>query len=234
MRTIEIIETTGYPEEISQELELPDIAELLVMPMFNNVDGHELYKRGNDFHRYLLDNTPIRNTRKYVTVKSFVQFLYPGIGACDIKINPKFQDEWHIDYDIRGNDAYWHILSSQCTSLTEFHTKPLTVITDGIHSVREILNEKAEEWGLEPRKIPAKRVVTFTSHVHRPSPPLKPEFRYFWRVQETDYLEPKSYDEARMMSDGSFNGMSVHRNGVNIRNLEHTKEGIKIHYPWSE
>lgn len=234
MNMIEVIETPGFPDEIGEELKLPDIAELLVMPMFNNISAEDLRKHGTDFQRYLLDKTPLRNTTKYIAVKSFVQFLYPGIGACDIKIDPKYQDEWHIDYDPRGNEFYWHILTSECTSRTEFQINPITVMTDGKRAVRQVLNEDAEKLGLKGKRIPPNRITTFTNHIHRPTPPKKPEFRFFWRVQETDYLTPLPVERARMMTGDEFNGMTVHLNGENIKNLEHKKDGIMIYYPWGE
>lgn len=232
MTTTFCADIPGFPEDIGERIELPDIAELLVMPMFSNVSADDLRKYGTDFQRELLDKTPIRNTTKHVAVKSFVQFLYPEIGACDIKIDPKYQNEWHIDYDLSGDDVFWHIITSECTSRTEFNVNPLYLECPS-DKIRAYLNANADKLGLEGRKIDAERFCTFTSHIHRPAPPLKPEFRFFFRVQETSFKAPEPIERARMVSsEGRFGGTTVHRDGKTVPNLAHDRDGIKIYYPW--
>jgi hypothetical protein len=233
---MENLNIKGFPEEIGQFIDLPDIAELLLMPMFDNISAEDLRKHGTEFQKFLLDKVPLRNTTKYVAIKSFVQFLYPGIGACDIKIDPKFQDEWHIDFDIMPNrDFVWHILTSECTSRTEFNINPSNIVVDDLRDARRILNEKQDQLNLVGKKIDSNKFCTFNTHVHRPTPPKKPEFRFFFRVQETSYLIPKPIELATMKTkNNKYYGTTVHHDGQQKKNLEHVQNGIFIHYPWIE
>jgi hypothetical protein len=182
----------------------------------------------------LLDKAPLRNNTRYITVKSFVQFLYPGIGACDIKVHPSYQDEWHVDMDLGDHPYAWHIITSACTSRTEFQVEPVEFHMNNILGLRSYLNDNVKKLGLRGRKIDAQKFCTFTNHIHRPTPPEKPEFRYFFRVQETDYKEPEPLDRAIQRSvEDRYNGSTVHFEGVQRRNLEHRSKGINIYYPWN-
>lgn len=86
----------GFPTEISEHIELPTIAELLLYPMFFDVDIEDVYKYGTDFHRYLIDKTPLRNNKRHISVLSEVRFMGPNLRSCTKNI-PDPVREWHID-----------------------------------------------------------------------------------------------------------------------------------------
>lgn len=227
-----VADIPGFPAEIGNYIDLPDIPELLLMPMYNNISADDFYKHGTEFQRYMLDQVPLRNRTKHVVLKWFIQFLYPEIGACDIKIDPKYENEWHIDADVSGGEYYWHIITSPCTSRTEFNINPFKLdVEQG--QIRAYLNAAEKELGLVGRKIDSNKFCTFTNHVHRPAPPEKPEFRFFFRVQETNFLPPLPFERSKMFSVGDrFMGSTVHYKGKQMPNLDQNEKGITIYYPW--
>jgi hypothetical protein len=236
------LDLPGFPTEVSPVIEMPDIAELLLMPMFNNINADDFYKYGTDFQRKLFDMTPFKGDMKYVSIKSHVQFVYPGVGTTGNKLDMGILNEWHIDFS-RTKDheknppETWHILASPATCLTEFNTAAGTYEIEDHKQTRLWLNTEGEAHHLVPKMIEPCRLYTFTNHAHRATNALVPEFRYFYRVQETFAVEPKPYEIARLFSSSSDQATPV-LNATSqaykwLPSLEHTPRGIAIHYDWS-
>lgn len=229
----------GYPTEISEEIVLPDLAELLQMPTFFDNSPEDVYKYGTDFQKMLMDKTPLRNTKKTISVLSEVRLLYPNFRSCT-GVRSTVQgagDEWHIDCEENENEGKLHIfdeprdivhlLSNEVSCLTEFN-----------------LHEQEIDWKAEPttanlsafidhlfannlveaKAMPANRIVTFTNHLHRAVDPKRIEFRYMWRVVETDRERPAApYQPDYVTTVTGLNGTVPH--------LKRDSEKVTIYLP---
>lgn len=213
---------------IGETLDLPDIAELFRSPMMFNADIEDAYKYGDDFVRHLIDKTPITHKRKYIYVSAKLQYLTP-------ERSPIPNVDWHCDPGVINpywSDAITHIMatgSKNLSSLTEFFDKPVDIhLPQNVHQMnhrefREWITPIVPSLGITPVAIPVDKMVTFMpQHIHRAIYPTKPEFRYFWRVMETDIYSPDSFDGKAMMPKGS-QIWKIFDNGIQ------TKESVRLH-----
>jgi hypothetical protein len=186
----------GFPQQLSKELEIPDMAELLAMPFFKTVTFDDFRKHGTDFHRYLADNTPIVG-KADVLVICTVQYLYPGGNA--LHRRTQYPREWHMDYDVAksGDDSvrFTHLLQSgNDQAFTEFNDSEFTIeVPSGYgnesyqtSNVNLFLNEHEGILPLKAKKMEANKIHTFDSHIHRIVFPKSPHFRFIYRVWETE------------------------------------------------
>jgi hypothetical protein len=174
-----LVDIPGFPTEISEPIELPDIGELLMYPAFQGIDADNFQKHATDFQRYLFSKVPLRNDRQYVTVRSGVWLLEPGTRS-----HTNYTGDWHFDSDPRV-----FILSSACSALTEFNLNPLRIESIPGESTVAFVNRigrSPEAFGIMGRKIEPGRIYTFESHLHRAVDPKRIEFRFFIRIKETD------------------------------------------------
>lgn len=171
------------------------------MPFFYSVSIDDFYKYGNDFQRYLVDNTPVVGKGK-VGVVFNVQLLYPGLAA--LQRRNQFAREWHMDYDTTKSEEdsvkFTHLLQSgDSECFTEFNTNECEITLDDeflsrhtnnkddliqTHHFNMYLNENEHKIPLVPKQIEANKIYTFNSHVHRIVLPTKPQFRFIYRVWE--------------------------------------------------
>lgn len=193
-----ILNFSGFPKEVGSYIELPNIAELIMMPFFTNSTAIEDVKKyGTDFQRELIDLTPIRNTSKYVAACFQVQLLTPNVITIANQLGP-FERDWHIDGGINGGNSLFHLLLNDVKSLTDFNSQEFKLeIDDEIfknesksdpwYTINNIINEKADYFGITPKKMEPNKIITFDSrNIHR-SPEVKNyEFRFMWRVLEID------------------------------------------------
>lgn len=218
------VKLEGFPTQVGKEIELPNIAELLLYPFFLNAPADEFYKRGTDFHRKLINSAPLKHDKKYITITSHVQLLSPGDRAVVNKIG--YDLEWHIDCHVFGKHRdRFHILMSDCSALTEFNTEPAEVETDDqitqLNFIRQ-LNDNEEKLGLKPKKVEPNRFTTFETHVHRAINPAQHEFRYFIRIAESNQLVPFGIDKAFNNHSNILRGRDV------LGNVVHGPEGVII------
>jgi len=225
----------AFPDQISEEIELPDIAELLMQPIFFDTDIDEVYKHGTDFQRLLLDKTPLRNTKKQISVLSQVRMIAPNYRSCtDFLENPN--REWHIDCEEKldtGLHIYTeerdivHLLTNQTTAMAEFNRDmlelDLSVDTEYMDFCRYV---GANPKKIVPQAMPANRIVTFTNHLHRATNPTKIEFRYMWRIVESDrHRETNPYNKHYVTTITGAEGEE--------QNITHRDDKIVIFIPKS-
>lgn len=193
----------GFPTEISDYIELPDIAELLMYPIFFDTPIEIAYKYGTDFQRKLIDMTPLRHTKKYITVLSEVRLLDKYNRSCtnfnSYMMNHP-ENEWHIDCEENEDKTMTkifeetdmiHLLTSKATSMTEFNKNEIKIDKDLTYDEFYQFIRKNKHL-IIPQKMPHNRIVTFTNHLHRATPSQRIEFKYMFRVVETDRKRPPS------------------------------------------
>ena len=221
------VHVPGFPTEVSDPIELPDIAELLMYPAFQAIDADNFLKHATDFQRYLFGKVPIRNDRKYVLIRSGVWLLEPNSRS-----HVMTSGGWHID-GVADDchvcpDERVFILASPCSALTEFNLNPLEVESEPGESRKHFMNKIArepEKYGVIPRMIEPGRIYTFENHLHRAIDPKRIEFRYFLRVRETDSAGNKSTP---------IKDLFIHDVGGPDRiNIHYDANKISIYYPRS-
>lgn len=191
----------GFPTEISPELDPPEMAEMLGAPQFMRAPLESVLERGSEWQKQLLEATPFRHDKKYAMVSCGVHIQAPGyrtlaVGGAGVA-GP--HHDWHIDGE-RADDHLEHeervfLLQTECSSLTQFNEHsfvveaPEAVVRDRLLLAQHI-RSRAEAYGVRGRAVPPNRIVTFTSHLHRPIVARRAEFRFFWRARESDHAEP--------------------------------------------
>jgi hypothetical protein len=182
----------GLPTVVSKKVELPNIAELLFYPIFQNATPETIRKYGTDFQKKLLDMTPIVGKRKYVNILSRVNVIYPNTRAMSTHTPGPRRTEWHIDQecgDFIDPPETVHLLISECSSMTQFNTHPIEFEIPPSIRTQEFIKffeDNIEYFPVEPTTVEAGRIYTFSNHLHRAVDPATIEFRYSWRVHETD------------------------------------------------
>jgi hypothetical protein len=189
----------GFPTEISEVIIPPTDAELLLSPTFSLADADDFYKHATPFQRKLFDNIPLRNKHAYITVIAQMQLLTPNSRSVPNQVVNGEKDEWHRDgnSNITAKADNTHLYLTDCSALTEFNTEEKVLqLDDNLSYVDfcKMLNEK--DLGLKPRKAPPNRIVTFGNHLHRTVKPANTEFRYMFRVCESDVREPFPIERA--------------------------------------
>lgn len=186
---MQYFKTKGFPTRVTDKIELPPIEELLLMPFINTVEADIVYKKGTDFQRFLIDKTPITNKKKYVYIQSQVSLQTPKISPV---INDfKLDKEWHVDgqdnfiYD----DNIFHLLVNKTTSMIEFNCAEIEgYFENSLDLIRQANDENSElSKKIIPKEIEPYRIYTFNNtDIHRARREAKPEFRFIFRVIETD------------------------------------------------
>lgn len=232
------------PEEMTDYIELPDMAELLTMPIFFDCPIEEALKYGSDFQKKLLSMVPLRGTKKYTTILSEVRMLTPVNRSCTGFSDMSHTDsdyEWHIDTEeeLDGSMKNYgeetdivHLLVSKTSCMTEFLKSDIMLndINPSEHSLYQMLDYiryNKEIINLEPVKIPHNRIVTFTNHLHRATKGDRIEFRYMFRVVETDRKRPPS----NPTYNPNHTTTIIDTNGEQIENISQKEDKIILHLP---
>jgi hypothetical protein len=217
----------GFPSEVGEKIEIPNIAELMFMPQFANARLDDVYRFCNDDLKNMIDKAPLKNDKRYVTISAQLQLATPNTRTVFNKIG--YKDEWHIDGKSEGpsnGDLRAHLLLSDCNCRTEFNLNPLEIeIPDNIdlRSFNEYINANQEELGLIPKKMDSGKFVTFDSHMHRTSPPLGKEFRYILRIVESDgFFGDSLHDSYAPMSFV----YDIHRK---VKSIEQFRDHVRIY-----
>jgi hypothetical protein len=204
----------GFPTEISEHIELPDIAELLCYPFFFDNHIEDVMSHGSAFQKYLIDKTPLRNDKRYVSCRFEVKFIYPrarsvtGYGRPD-KDGEVF--EWHIDSDedqnlyAEDNDRV-HLLTSANSCMTDFNRDQFTIDFDGTKSYGEFDNYLRNNCKdlIVPQTIEPNRIVTFTNHLHRAKESSEFELRFVFRLVETNRNREPVYPTSITMAESKI------------------------------
>lgn len=208
----------GFPDQISDYIELPDMAELLFYPTFNRCHIDTYLRHCSEFQKSLFEKAPIKGDTKNIYIYSDVKILSPNLTAI-YGVNGKPHD-WHIDQKrLRDKsetfDKRFHLMVSPCHARTEFNISEGIVIKDaerfaGIAEFNDYLNENETIIGLEARKIEPNRFVTFDSHIHRAVPTDRLEFRFFFSVEESNEI---NYNENQVL-DRTMSYRVEDRSGV--------------------
>lgn len=188
----------GFPKQ-HMELDMPNIGELFCQPMFMFVSADDLFKQ-NEFMRYLLTYAPIKNDMKYVTVITYTQFLNPNVRTIQ-RSRGLEPGSWHIDGYQNGSRV--HMLQSECSSMTEFNVEEFTVFDQCFES-EEALWSYLNTLKLPARKIDPNRFVTFDTHPHRSTTPKEREFRFMFRVLESNTRPPRTLEQARIRTSSVY------------------------------
>lgn len=221
-----------FVEKVSDYIELPTAAELLVMPTFNRVSPEDLRKYGTDFQKGLLDKVPFRHDTQYISIYCTLQFLYPEIRSNLLYLGGTVENEWHIDRDKdRKLNNTWHLLMNDCTALTQFTEKAIEIEDEIYHDPESKVLIRAlntpGKYDIVPKPALPNRIHTFNhQHLHRAETAKKPEFRFFFRVMETDFLPAYSIDRAM--------GHSIVwlPDGTAVSSIRRTPDGISLRYDW--
>lgn len=195
-------EIPGYPNMGEHIIELPNIAELLVQPFWGSIDAEDLMKHGTKLQKLILEKAPITNTRKYVCVTVSTQMLYPGVISVPNKFWSMPEGEWHRDGNVDmfyQNPDICHLFLSDCQAMTEWNVNPIEIdIPEGStpEQVINMVNFNPDQFGLKGRKQDPNRFVTFTNHFHRVTLPNHYQFRYMYRIIESDHRKPNPLDQS--------------------------------------
>jgi hypothetical protein len=173
---------------IGDELDCPDMQELLRQPIIDFAPIEWARKNGSEYVKYLLDKAPLANNTKYIYMCSVIRVVYPGVFINKIEL-PNLghvRNEWHCD-SLIDPDSRVHVISSAIG--TEFNTQPFSFDVPrnvGYHWFCEQAIRNEKRWRLTPKNAPTKRFVTFNNHVHRAQIPDKPEVRFLLRIMEAN------------------------------------------------
>lgn len=190
--------------KVGEKIELPDTSELILFPFVMQADLEDLYKNASSSLRSILDKIELKNDKKYASVNMTTQLLSPNVTAAP-------RGNWHFDTDSlrEDNQAYIHLLLSDCTALTEF-TKDDFILDnfqdDSSPSDVEIYLNKNEHL-LDPIKITPNSFHTFEGgrHIHRAINSELFEFRFMIRVLESDSVVSKKYKDSLLNKSQVFN-----------------------------
>lgn len=189
---------------VSEEIELPGLYNLMNMQWVKKMNAEDVYKHGGELNRYLLSKTPITHSRKYAIVDSLLYCLPADTSNLHIS-------SWHLDSPNNIN----HIMIGKGKDLCK--TSPLSFIKDDINlEIEDGINkeqfgkviENKVNNGLETVEAELGKIVTFNgSNLKKISPAKKLEFRFVWRVIESDDITPDNLkdalkDRSRMLYTG--------------------------------
>ncbi|MDP5273694.1 hypothetical protein [Chengkuizengella axinellae] len=231
----------GFPTEVSETIEFPDIAEMLLHPMFRVATPETLRKYGTEFQKELLDKTPLKNNTKHVTIWSVVNVIDNGQRVMTNYDPKRSNSEWHID-GCEIDDAFDHIypietchlLLSYTTALTQFNKNKINFTGEvekyNISEFHQYLNRINLNELITPQSIEPNKIYTFSNHLHRAVPPNRIEFRYTWRVRETNKEYIPKHEMSQMIIENT--AFDIHKQDW-FSNLikEHHNHKISIYFP---
>lgn len=234
------IQIEGFPAEVSEQIEMPDIAELLLYPMFKRADIDLFRKHATDFQKKLLDMTPLRNNTKYATVLSTVTIMDSSKRVVTRGNLEDDKREWHLDGQGERDDLWetretLHLLLGHTTDTTEFNIKPMEFDVPSHWDradFKRYINSEQVYRTLVPQKMELGKIHTFTNrHIHRAVPTSGIQFRYTFRVRESYRNEPRISVKEQMPEAFYVNDVSLGNNAV--LNVAFGSDHVKIYVPSS-
>lgn len=231
----------GHPTQMSEEIELPDMGELMMYPYFVDTDLDSAYKHATWFQRKLIDMVKIDDSKKRYSLRSHVQIMVPNYRACTGGggAGSKENDEWHIDNEETENrpGSILHedrdivtLLTNKTSAMTIFNKNEIKINLEphevDLMSFIQANFRAGNPLGIEGWEMPANRLVTFTNHLHKPSIINKIEMRYMFRLVQTNRERPSGiYDPSRR------DGVELFNNGIKIRHMDRYENQLNITYP---
>lgn len=224
----------GFPTEIGEEIEMPDMAELLSYPMFYNATPQQFLKDASLFQRKLFSLAPIKYDKKFITIYSSVHIQTPSQYRA-LTSEGYGHSGWHLDGDLEGDCFDYlnedpdrvYMIQTACQSSTEFTENPIHIDTgdDKVMDFAELsawMYNKHDELGIKGKKILPNRFITFNArHYHRAVYPKSMEFRYVMRIRETNYDTSK-------FNRGATGGVEVSDTKTGGRFRQILQEGNKV------
>jgi hypothetical protein len=226
-------EIKGFPGHSSNYIETPDIAELVIAPIFSRCDPDRFRKYATDFQKSLLDLTPLKNNYKYLVIDSYIQLLQPNTCPVGTRSGLGYLHEWHCDgvTNMFDEPTSFHLFQTKCDSVTEFNEHPIEIEIEENTRINRF-NEQAtlnaeKEWNVKGKKMDNNKFLTFTNHLHRAVQSNKTEFRYFFRVTESNWISPAM--DRKQPIDRSFS-FRIGDNGTSQRydSIIHNSNGVFI------
>jgi hypothetical protein len=162
-----------------------------------------------------------------------VQLLHPGVTALGSRTGNGIR-EWHIDgiLDCSSRPSLFHAICTECTSATEFNTEEFSLEEGGRLSLQEInmrLNTPEYMRRLTGAPMPHNRYVTWGTHVHRSTVARHREFRFFFRVTESDLMTPVE-DQRALVRSSVVHGLEQ---GWPVKeSITQRDDGIILHKTW--
>lgn len=206
----------GFPTEIGDYIELPDVAELLMYPNFTKVPIELYYKYGSDFHRMLIDKAPLRNCKKNILVFNQLKILGQNLYSSFKPYERPYQ--WHVDQtNLLDPEKICHVLVSNCEARTEFNCNDNIIVDFDLsdsHEFSKKLDENKDKIGLTGKKIDPNRFVTFTDHLHREPPAERLQFRFFLLFEETDEDVNDNFNIDKHIFNKSFSHSAINKTGI--------------------
>jgi hypothetical protein len=222
-----VVHIPGFPNEVSAPIELPDIGELLMYRPFGTILAEDYLQHANSFQKYLFELIPLKNNRKFISLRSAVWLLQPGSRSHVTRLA-----NWHVDGGPNAHrepDQVIHILQSKCLALTEFNSQPFN-ITSPHNETRVAFSGRIcrdpAAFGVVGRPVEPGRIYTFTNHLHRAVEPARIEFRFVLRVCESDTL-PFEHQRSAAMKAVS---LRVVDNSEQQRHIEYLQDRVSIFY----
>lgn len=206
---------------IGDSIEIPDLYELMTMQWVKKMDPEDVIKHGGEFNNYFLSKTPITNKRKHVVVDSCLYCLAPNSSNLHL-------DYWHTD----NPDTIIHTFVGTGKHLTKkspllFAAESFEVDIDKFRYKHQMINwyeEYLDE--SKVKKCDLNRIISFNgNHIKKILPAEKFEFRFVWRVIESNDVIPDNYKDAlknrtRMLLNGNPNS---------VLSIEQIPRGIVLH-----
>ncbi len=229
------IAVPGFPSEVSETVETPDMAELLSYPMFRRASPELVLKYGSDWQRMMVSKLPFRHDRRYAHITTFVQVEAPGYRTLTRPERPTTAPDmgWHIDGMTPGDHLEAcervFLFQTECSCLTQFNAVAIELdLPEAVAASKVALVEHLVKRGaLSGRPAPAGRIVTFTNHVHRAVVPTGLEFRAIVRARESDVEPPVPDRQARLESVWTWD--IARQEAVTV--VDRSDGTTRIHFP---
>lgn len=238
-----MITLQGFPTKISDEIELPDMAELLMYPYFFDTELEDAYKYSTPFQRKLIDMCSIDSSKKHYSLLSQVRVLLPKYRSCtggggDYQIH---DSEWHIDNEENEDGPYiFHeekdivtLLTNKTSAMTQFNKNKIEInlepeIFNGFNEFSGFLQKNFQNGNplkIEAQDMPANKLVTFTNHLHRATDPSQIEFRYMFRLVQTNRERPP------VKYNPHHNISNILNQSQPFLNIDRSESSVKIFLP---
>lgn len=225
----------GFPGYSSDYIKSPNIGELLFMPVFSRCDIDRFRKLASGFQKELLDKTPLIGTYKYTVIDCYTQFLYPNGCPVGTRSGVGKLYEWHCDgfMQLESEPSAFHLYMTDSECGTVFNNEPITLDLPKHMPIRDFNREATlyaeAKWGVEGRKMENNRFLTFTNHLHRSEPAKEKQFRFFFRVTESNHITP-AMDRPQPRSEFRSFIVGPDGKGTQVDNVAYIQDGVTIKY----
>lgn len=225
----------GFPGHSSDYIESPNIMELLYMPIFSRCDEDRFRKLASDWQKNLLDQCPLLPGYKYLVIDSYTQFMYPDMCPVGTRSGVGELYEWHCDgfSDLEKEPSAFHLFQTDSKCASVFNEEPIQVelpYAMGIGDFNAAATKYAvTKWGVKGKQMENNKYLTFTNHLHRSTPAQEKQLRFFFRVTQSNTIDP-ALDRPQPRTE--FRSFHIGENGKSeqIDNITRDGDSITIHF----